>query len=69
MPSVEEILAAHTEQDRESFEKLNAELKAMRKDVAEMRNEFSKYKGFIGGVVFVVSAIGAALGLLIAWMK
>ncbi len=64
----EQLLRAHTEQDRQSFEELKREVLAGRADVAELKATVIRYKGFVGGIVFTVSALGTALGLAIAWL-
>lgn len=43
-------------------EQLWEEMRDLRQDVKEMRKELSGYKGFIGGVMWVISALSAAIG-------
>lgn len=69
MASMEEVLKEHTVQDRESFDELSKELKALREDIQAMRNEFARYKGFVGGVAFLGGAIATALAIAVAWFR
>lgn len=67
--SIERLLEEHTEQDRESFTELSRELKALRLEVQGMREEFSRYKGFVGGIAFVIGGMITVAGLVIAYFK
>lgn len=52
---------------------LAAEMKAerieFRQAVDDLRNEMTRYKGFVGGIAFVLSGVVAALGLAIGAFK
>lgn len=61
---LEKLLAAHTEQDREQFEKIDQKLDQLTRDVAELKSTVQQYKGFIGGVVFLATALWAIVALL-----
>lgn len=53
-----------------SFEEtLRNELKEMREDIREIHHEVTKYKGFVGGIVWSVTAVLAALQVFYNWMK
>lgn len=41
------------------------ELGEIRREIKELKRELTRYRGFIGGVVWVVGALSAAIGLLI----
>ena len=58
---MEKLLAAHTEQDREQFDKIDAKLDQLQAEVVELKASLRQYKGFLGGVIFVISALWAAL--------
>tara|TARA_Y100001963_G_scaffold159209_2_gene261885 strand:- start:690 stop:905 length:216 start_codon:yes stop_codon:yes gene_type:complete len=58
------------------LDEIKGELKSLRADNAALRasqqamqQELTRYKGFIGGVLFVVSAVAAALGIVAAFIK
>lgn len=42
-------------------------LTEVRQEVRELRQEVSRYKGFIGGVLWVVSALSAGVGALVTY--
>lgn len=67
--TIEQRFEDHMGRDEENFSEIRSDLLEMKGDVKAMRDEFNKYKGFIGGVVFVISAIAAAIGLAIAYFK
>lgn len=67
--TLETRLEDHMERDEENLTEIRRDLFELRNDVKAMRDEFMKYKGFIGGVVFVISAIAAAIGIAIAYFK
>ncbi len=48
---------------------LYVELKEIRSEIKELKQEFSRYKGFLGGVLWAASATGAAVVFLINWIK
>ena len=54
---------------------LESEVRAMKDDQGEIlkcmqgiRDEMTKYKGFIGGIAFVVSCLGVALTVFKEWI-
>ena len=59
--AMEKLLAAHTEQDREQFDKIDTKLDLLQAEVTELKASLRQYKGFLGGVIFVISALWAAL--------
>ena len=58
---MEKLLASHTEQDREQFAKIDAKLDQLQAEVVELKASLRQYKGFLGGVIFVISSLWAAL--------
>jgi len=69
MSSIERILELHTAQDAQNFDELKLEIKEMRKEIAELKELVGRYKGFLGGMVFVISAIAGAVALAISWLR
>lgn len=67
--SLERLLELHTQQDEDNFGILRTEITALRADVAELQATLTSYKGFIGGVVFVVGALFAAVALAVSYVK
>ena len=65
----DELLHEHMDQDRERFNKLEAKLDVLTGDLRTVREDIANYKGFLGGIVFLATAIGTALGLAIGWWK
>ncbi len=43
---------------------LMAEIRHIRDDVQELREELHRYKGFVGGVVWCFSALAATVGFV-----
>lgn len=56
----------------ERLESVADEMKADRKEfheaVRELRDEITRYKGFVGGIAFVLSGIVTALALFKGWI-
>lgn len=50
-------------------EEIIAELRNIRLEILTMRKELSRYKGFVGGILWSVSACVTAAGLLSGWIK
>lgn len=53
---------------------LNAEVDELKKDVGELRDDvhelikqLTRYKGFIGGVIFTFSCLVTAIGVFFNW--
>ncbi len=67
--SLERLLEQHSENDEKSFEKIEAQIKDLTEEIRGLRTEIARYKGFVGGIVFVISCLFAALGVAIAWLK
>ena len=63
----DELLREHMLQDRESFGKLEAKLDALSVDLHALREELVRYKGFVGGIVFLVTALVSVFELLSHW--
>lgn len=61
--SVERIAVLETEV-RAMKEHQDEILKAM----LEIRDEMTKYKGFLGGIAFIISCLGVALTLFREWI-
>lgn len=54
----------------EHFEQImREELRDIRTDIKELRHEITKYKGFIGGVIWTFAAVSTAAHFLINWLK
>ena len=51
---------------KEDIDNLRKDVKELEKNQKQLLEELSRYKGFIGGVLFTFSALGAAIG---AWFK
>jgi hypothetical protein len=47
------------------FEVLVEEIRYVRADVQDLRDELNRYKGFVGGVMWCMSALTAMVGF--AW--
>jgi hypothetical protein len=47
---------------------LKDELKEVRKDIRELRQEVTKYKGFVGGVLWTAAALFAAFQFIVRWL-
>ena len=67
--TLEQVIRQHTEHDAERFDELREELKAMREDVAIIRDTVARQKGFVAGAIFVVGALFAAASAFIGWLK
>jgi len=67
------MLEAHTEQDRAAFAELKADIKELHGKVAELQVTMERSRGFIGGVIFIVSAVWAVVaifsGSVAQWFK
>lgn len=48
---------------------LREDLKELRQEVRELRREVNRYKGFIGGVMWAVGALGAGIGFIMSLFK
>lgn len=46
------------------IEQIIDELRDMRGDIKQLRTELERYKGFVGGVLWCVSAIAASVGFV-----
>ena len=53
------VLIARLDRVEDSAAERKEQQDAMAADVKEIKDQLTKYKGFIGGVVFVFSCIGA----------
>ena len=53
----------------QSYERsIQDELKDIRQDIRDLRQEVTKYKGFIGGVMWTVAALVAAFQFVVKWL-
>lgn len=50
--------------DGVSVGELMAEMRLIRNDVQDLREELHRYKGFVGGVVWCFSALAAVVGFV-----
>jgi hypothetical protein len=57
------------EQDAANFAELKAEVKALRDDVATIKQQLGQWKGFFGGIVFVLSALWAVITWGVPWLR
>lgn len=57
--SLEQQLAEHTRQDADNFDKLNVRFDKLEAQFKLVHDELTRYKGFVGGVVWVVGALFA----------
>lgn len=57
--SLETQLAEHTKQDADNFAKLNERFDKLEEQFKLVHDELTRYKGFVGGVVWVVGALFA----------
>lgn len=46
-----------------------AELRAIRAEIAELREDIDHYRGFVGGVVWCLSAVAGAVGFMWGVLK
>jgi hypothetical protein len=49
-------------------EEMRADRKEFHEAVTELRDEITRYKGFIGGIAFVLSGIVTALAVFKGWL-
>jgi hypothetical protein len=54
---------------KDEIERLETELQRVSNNQDKLLSEWSRYKGFFGGIVFTISAISAAVGLLWDYIK
>ncbi len=45
------------------------ELRAIRGDIKELRTEITHYKGFVGGVLWVIGGLVAVGSIAFNWLK
>ena len=62
------------EQQRESTKAMELkliveELQAMRGDLQGLREDLRHYKGFIGGVAWMMGGMAAVFGFVVSWLK
>jgi hypothetical protein len=74
--SFEQLLAVHTAQDAENFRalkedvvELKKEVVALRADVSVIKQQLGQWKGFFGGIVFVLSALWAVITWGLPWLR
>lgn len=48
-------------------EDLKEDVKELREDVHELITQLTKYKGFVGGVIFTFSCLVTAIGAFFTW--
>ena len=53
----------------ELYLNLNDDIKEIRKDIKDLRQEITRYKGFIGGVLWAAGALSVGAQFLITWIK
>jgi hypothetical protein len=65
------VLENVVEDLHEDLYSMKDDLKAMRESLSQVELAVSRYKGFFGGVVFTVSALSTAIGVVCAslWHK
>ncbi|OGT57389.1 MAG: hypothetical protein A3E01_07110 [Gammaproteobacteria bacterium RIFCSPHIGHO2_12_FULL_63_22] len=70
---IEKLLEQHIAQDAVTFEALRSDIKEIRENVTAIRATVEKSRGFIGGVIFVVSALWAVVtlfgGKVVSWLS
>lgn len=59
LASIEAAFDAHTAQDAREFATIATTMATQTQALAEINRKLDKQKGFIGGVVFIVSAVWA----------
>ena len=52
-----------------AIDDLNGEVKEVRKELADVKLELTKYKGYVGGVVFAVSCLSAFVTTIVHMFK
>lgn len=74
--SVEKILADHTQQDATNFGRLDERLDRLETDVKAIKAaqdatlaELTRYKGFVGGVVWVLGGLFAVAVAALTFLK
>lgn len=70
------LITEHTKQDADNFDALHEEIVVLRAEVTKLADKLStlsqtitSYKGFVGGVVFVVSALFTVIAVVARWWK
>lgn len=58
-----------TPPSREEFERLYKLVEEQNNTLSNVEKEFARYRGIVGGIILVFSAIATALGLAINWIK
>lgn len=54
----------------ESFQKIiSQEIREIHQEIKEIRHEVTKYKGFVGGVVWAVTALAVSLQFIYNYIK
>ncbi|MCP4355507.1 MAG: hypothetical protein GY793_07730 [Proteobacteria bacterium] len=48
---------------------IHDELKEIRKEIKEVKLEVTKYKSFVGGILWTFMALSASLTFLFGWFK
>jgi len=48
---------------------IHEELKEIRKEIKEIKLEVTKYKSFVGGILWTFMALSASLTFLFGWFK
>lgn len=51
------------------LDEIKGDLKELREAQSSLKNEFTRYKGFWGGIIFTCTSIGALLGVVWSHFK
>ncbi len=51
------------------LEEIKGDVKELRKEQVAIKTELTKYKGFIGGIAFMVATISTALSAALTFLK
>ena len=52
----------------EYYSEIKTEIKEIRSEIKDLRHELTKYKGFVGGVFWTVTALSAAAHFALNWL-
>lgn len=52
-----------------SYAKLIKEIQDIRGEIHELKEEMTRYKGFLGGVMWTCAALSACVHLVLQWLR
>ena len=51
------------------IERLERQVSDLQEDVGALLKEMARYKGFVGGVIFIFSCLTAGIAVLYQWLR